>query len=143
MVRFRYRLQAALAALTDRERRAKVSHAQATGALECELHSLGALDSRKTATERNLRARGSATASEFHSFDAYLVALERARQTQLGKIAGARRRLAESRAALEAATLRKRALERHRERALTEFERLQALAEAAELDETNARAFVS
>lgn len=141
VARFRYRLQAALTTFVDRERQALGAHAVARGAHEREVRALAVLDERRSTAHMKFRARDSAAACEFGELDAQLCTLGRARQRQLERVAAAQSRLAETRSALEAARLRKMALERHRERALREFDRFGALRESADLDESNARTF--
>jgi flagellar export protein FliJ len=136
--RFRYRLQAALVTFTDRERLAIGSHAAARAAYEAERRALEVLDERRRATGMKLRERGNGTGCEFGALDAYLSALARVREKQLERVAAVQSRLAETRAVLESARLQKMALERHRERARAEFDRLGALREAGEFDESNA-----
>jgi flagellar export protein FliJ len=136
--RFRYRLQAALVTFADRERQAIASYGAARAAYDTERRALEVLDERRRATGMKLRERRDGAGCEFGALDAYLSALARVCEKQLERVAAAQSRLAETRAVLEAARLKKMALERHRERARAEFDRLGALREAGELDESNA-----
>jgi flagellar export protein FliJ len=136
--RFRYRLQAALVTFVDRERQAIASHGAARAAHDTERRALEVLEERRRATGMRLRERRNGAGFEFGAVDAYLSALARVREKQLERVAAAHSRLAETRAILEAARLKRMALERHRDRARAEFDRVGALREASEFDESNA-----
>lgn len=138
VARFRYALQPALDEALAREREAQGTYAARERALTLERNALAVLERHAAETRTALANGGVAPAGIYAEIGRRLEAIARAERGSRERIALAARALAQARDALALAAQKRSAVERHRARKFSAHEALEALREAAELDESNA-----